>query len=200
MFAFLSVYVKLYGWALAGGVILSIYVHEMGHVAAMVRYGMQASAPMFVPGFGAFVRSSHAAATPREDAVIGLAGPIWGLGAALVCYGVYLATGAAIWAAIAHVGAMLNLLNLTPVWQLDGARAFSAMSRQQRWGVTAVLALGALFSGQKKLWLLVLLGAYNVYQGKTAPDGDRRTVVTFLALAAALTWLMSAAAVAGTPM
>jgi Zn-dependent protease len=200
MFAFLSVYVKLYGWALAGGIVLSIYGHEMGHVVAMVRYGMQASAPMFVPGFGAFVRSSHTAATPREDAVIGLAGPIWGFGAALVSYCVYLATGAGVWGAIAHVGAMLNLLNLSPVWQLDGARAFSAMSRPQRWTVTALLALGALVSGQRKLWLVVLVGAYAAYQTKDGTAGDRRTVATFLLLAAALTWLMAAASVAGAPL
>lgn len=40
---------------------LSIYVHEMGHVAALRRCGIAATAPMFVPGLGAFIRmrSSH---------------------------------------------------------------------------------------------------------------------------------------------
>lgn len=44
------------GWAFALGVVGSIYVHEMGHVAALTRHGFTATAPMFVPGFGAFVR------------------------------------------------------------------------------------------------------------------------------------------------
>jgi Zn-dependent protease len=30
------------------------------------------------------------------------------------------------------VGGWINLSNLLPVWQLDGGRAFNALSRQQR--------------------------------------------------------------------
>lgn len=200
MFAFLAVYIQAYGWWLAVGVVLSIYVHEMGHVAAMVRYGMHASAPMFLPGFGAFVRSSHVAATPREDAVIGLAGPIWGLGAALAAFVVFRTTGGGLWGAIAHVGAVLNLLNLMPVWQLDGARAFRAMSRRQRWGVVALCAIGALVSGERKVWALVLVGAYSAYSSGDAKKGDTRTVIVYLAVAAALTCVTLAAAVPGTPL
>lgn len=50
MAASLSVYWALYGWALAFGLVLSIYIHEMGHVIAIRQYGFRASAPMFVPG------------------------------------------------------------------------------------------------------------------------------------------------------
>src|SRR5216683_661033 len=37
------------------GFILGIYVHEMGHIWALRQFGLRASAPMFIPGFGAFV-------------------------------------------------------------------------------------------------------------------------------------------------
>src|ERR1700689_2677115 len=50
MFAFFGVYWTLYGWAFALGLVLSIYVHEMGHVSALRRYGIPATAPMFIPG------------------------------------------------------------------------------------------------------------------------------------------------------
>ena len=56
MLASLGVYWTLYGWPLALGLVLSIYVHEMGHVAMIRRYGSAASAPMFIPGFGAFIQ------------------------------------------------------------------------------------------------------------------------------------------------
>ena len=42
-----------WGMWFAAGLVLSIYVHEMGHVAALRRFGLSASAPMFIPGFGA---------------------------------------------------------------------------------------------------------------------------------------------------
>ena len=61
---------------------------------------------------------------PRQDARVGLAGPIWGLGAAIVCAIVPVVTGQPIWAALARFGAWINLFNLMPIWQLDGGRAF----------------------------------------------------------------------------
>lgn len=53
---------------------------------------------------------------------MGLAGPLWGLAAAIAAALAYLATDAPIWAAIARFGAWINLFNLLPVWQLDGSR------------------------------------------------------------------------------
>ena len=87
----LGVYWTAWGWQFALGIILSIYVHEMGHVFALHRYGFKAAAPMFVPGVGALVRLQQPVTNTREDADIGLAGPIYGLGAALFAG----ATGAA---------------------------------------------------------------------------------------------------------
>ena len=121
MFLAMGVYWTAYGWKFALGLVVSIYVHEMGHVAALHRYGFRASAPMFIPGLGAIVRLQQHPVNPLENARIGLAGPIWGFAAALVSLVVYVVTGSAIWLAIARVGAWINLFNLTPFWQLDGA-------------------------------------------------------------------------------
>ena len=52
---------------------------------------------------------------------------MWGLGAAVTAWLVYLLTGGAIWLAIAELTGFLNLFNLMPVWQLDGARGFHAL-------------------------------------------------------------------------
>jgi hypothetical protein len=82
----LSLYWTVWGWQFALGFVLSIYVHEMGHVVALRRMGIPASSPMFIPFVGAFVRLRHAPRTAHEDAVVGLAGPIYGLGAAVGCY------------------------------------------------------------------------------------------------------------------
>ena len=48
--AFFAVYWTMWGWPFALGLVLSIYIHEMGHVDALRRYGFKATAPMFIPG------------------------------------------------------------------------------------------------------------------------------------------------------
>ncbi|HWZ58498.1 MAG TPA: site-2 protease family protein [Gemmatimonadaceae bacterium] len=83
MLLFLGVYWSLWGWQFALGFVVCIYIHEMGHVAALGRYGIAASPPMFIPGLGALVRLKQSPANVHEDARVGLAGPIWGLAAAL---------------------------------------------------------------------------------------------------------------------
>ena len=120
----MGVYWTAWGWRFALGLVLSIYIHEMGHVAALQRYGIKATAPMFIPGFGAMVRLNQYPANPAEDARVGLAGPLWGLGAAVFAYAVFLATAIPFWAAIARTGALINLFNLLPIWQLDGGRGY----------------------------------------------------------------------------
>src|SRR2546421_555756 len=82
MFAFFGVYWSIYGWPLALGLVLSIYIHEMGHVAMLRRLGIAAGAPLFIPGVGALVMLKQHVSDPVTDARIGLAGPGGGLGAA----------------------------------------------------------------------------------------------------------------------
>lgn len=137
MFAFLGLYWRMWGWALAAGLVVSIYLHELGHVVALRRYGVPVSAPMFVPGFGAFVRHGILP-TARIGSRVALAGPAAGLLAALVALLLHRITGNGVWAAIAHLGAIINLGNLIPVWQLDGARAVTPLGGWER-GVYAVV-------------------------------------------------------------
>ena len=124
------------------GLVVSIYVHEMGHVAALRRYGFRATAPMFIPGVGALIRLQQRPVNPVENARIGLAGPLWGLGAALAALEAYLATDWPAWLAIARFGAWLNLFNLIPFWQLDGGRGFSSLDEHRLLPSTAVAAIG----------------------------------------------------------
>jgi Zn-dependent protease len=159
-----------YGFGLAAGVMLSIYVHEMGHVSALRFFGLPAGAPVFIPGFGALIRLRMSPPSERIDARIGLAGPVWGLGAAVVAYGVYLASGVHLWAAVARVGAVINLFNLTPVWQLDGGRAFNSFSRRQR--IWAAGALVLAFAATRNHWLFLPLGGAAWQLFRPAPDRD----------------------------
>jgi Zn-dependent protease len=144
---------------------------------------------MFVPGLGAFVRMDQYPQNPREDARVGLAGPIWGLGAALVAYGIHLATGAPIWAAITRTAAFLNLFNLLPVWQLDGGRGYRALSRSQR-GMLAGLIFAMWVTTHEGMLVLLLLVAVGRLFGSGAPaEGDTPAFSQFAVLIVALSAL-----------
>ena len=188
MFAFFGVYWSVYGWPLALGLVVSIYIHEMGHVSMLRRLGIAAGAPLFIPGVGALVMLKQHVDDPVTDAKIGLAGPVWGLGAALAALGVYAATGAQIWFAIAHLTGFLNLFNLIPVWQLDGSRGFHALSRAERWIVVAAIGVMLWLTGQRLLFIVGGVAVWRAAQREVGP-GDRRVLATFLVLVVALSWI-----------
>jgi len=191
MFAFFGVYWSIYGWPLALGLVVAIYIHEMGHVTMLRQLGIEAGAPMFIPGVGALVMLKQRVSDPLTDAKIGLAGPVWGLGAALVAAGVYAMTHAKVWLAIAQLTAFLNLFNLTPVWQLDGSRGIHALARGERWTLVAVIAVALLVTEQRLLLIVGGVAIWRALQQETGP-GDSRVLATFVVLVAALSWLARA--------
>jgi Zn-dependent protease len=189
MFLSLGVYWTAFGWKFALGLVASIYVHEMGHIAALRRFGFRATAPMFIPGLGAIIRLQQHPVNPVENARIGLAGPLWGLGAALAALGVYLISGWPSWLAIAHVGAWINLFNLLPIWQLDGGRGFSSLSRSQRWLAVAAIAAAWFFTGEGLLLLLLVAGFFQALHAAIPLKSDRVGLIQYVVLVAALSAL-----------
>ena len=189
-----GVYWTAWGMWFAAGLVVSIYVHEMGHVAALRRYGLPASAPMFIPGVGAFIRIGAATLARHEDARIGLAGPMWGLGAAVAALAAGQLGGGPMYAAIAHTGAWVNLFNLLPVWQLDGNRGFAALSSADRWIVVLIFAGAWAAAGDGLFILLVIAAAVRAVQSDAPDAPDRGVLMQFAFLVAALTAVFRAAA------
>jgi Zn-dependent protease len=170
------------GVAFGIGLVASIYVHEVGHVAALRRYGIAASAPMFVPGLGAFVRLKQYPTHAYEEARTGLAGPLWGLWAAVAAFllGKFAALPIAL--SVASLGATINLFNLIPVWQLDGARGLKALARGER----ALLGLaGMLIGALCAQWMPAIVGAFalmRAWPNEAPQTGDRTILVQFVGL------------------
>ncbi len=190
MLASFGVYWSFWGWKFALGFVLCIYVHEMGHIERIRRYGIPASAPMFIPGFGALIslRSSHL--TPREDNRIGLAGPLWGMAATFFCFALYAFTRNPLYGALSYTSALINIFNLLPFWTLDGARGLHSMSRNQRWMLVAAFAF-AWFVSREGLFLII--AAFTVWKcfEKDLPSvEDWPGFSEFLAIVAGLTFLL----------
>ena len=186
LFLAFGVYWTAWGMWFALGIVLSIYVHEMGHVFALRRFGIAATAPMFVPGLGALIRLRGQRLSPRENARIGLAGPMWGLAAALAALAGSALGGGPMWKAIAHVGAWINLFNLLPVWQLDGNRGLAALARDGRLAVAAAFGAGWMIAGDGLFFLLIAVAGGRAFSSDAPEANDRGALTEFIFLILAL--------------
>lgn len=83
---------------------------------------------MFVPFVGAFVMMERNPLDAYEEAVVALAGPVAGLGAAAAVTLAGIQTDSQLMFALADFGYMINLFNLLPIGSLDGGRVTSALS------------------------------------------------------------------------
>ena len=100
------------------------------------------------------------------------------------------AAGWPVWLAIASVGAWINIFNLLPVWQLDGGRAWNALSRRERAWASAALWLLAILAGDGLFFIIAIAGSLRAFSGRAPEQGDRGALVWYVGVAAALTLIM----------
>src|SRR6185312_1285064 len=82
-----AAYSLWFGWTFAVGFVVLLFVHEMGHVLQLRREGLKASAPMFIPFFGAVVAAKSLGENALAEARVGLAGPVLGTLGSAACLG-----------------------------------------------------------------------------------------------------------------
>lgn len=142
---FLWVDWQLFGMWFGTGLTVLILIHELGHYIDVKRRGLPAEMPVFLPGFGAYVRWNALGVSKETRAAVSLAGPLAGWLGAAVCMVIWWKTGQNVWAALARASAVLNVLNLVPVWVLDGSQAMPALAKSERiFLLIASLAVWAL--------------------------------------------------------
>ena len=180
--AFVGIYWALYGWWFAVGFFASIFIHEMGHYITVRRYGYSANAPVFVPLFGAYVKWQGAGIQTPTLARISLAGPLYGLFSGIAAFLIYQWTGNAVWLAVAHAAAFINLFNLIPISIFDGGSAFYAVGRQERIAV-AVVAMAMFFFLTEFMFLFIGLGAaYRAWRGDYPGETSQSVAYYFIGL------------------
>ncbi len=183
---FLGVYWTLFGPWFGVGFAVQIMIHELGHVFAVRRRGLKADLPVFLPGFGAYVRWQGFDIPNAVRAEIALAGPFFGLLGALGCQGIFAYTKMPVFAALAHAGAWLNLINLVPVWVLDGGQAAHALSKVQR-GLLLIASAVFFALTEQGVFLFVAAGMlYRLFTRDDPPEPSTRTMVFYIGLLFAL--------------
>jgi Zn-dependent protease len=146
----LSLVVSFGGYALFYGpwfalvLVVMILIHEMGHVVEIRRQGMHATAPIFIPFMGAAIFQRSHPTDALKQAQIGIAGPIAGTIGATAALAIFGSTHNEIFLLAAWIGFYINLFNLVPIWQLDGAWILGPVSPWFQVGALAVVGLGAI--------------------------------------------------------
>lgn len=130
LFAFLGFYWAFWGKRFGIGFAVVILIHEMGHYVDIKRRGLPVEMPVFLPGFGAWngVRWVFQTSPAHSSASRGRS-PDLSLRPCAASFGTRRAIP---WAALARAGAWLNVLNLIPLWVLDGGQAMSALGKLER--------------------------------------------------------------------
>jgi Zn-dependent protease len=192
---FVAVYWGLFGLRFGVGFAILILVHEMGHFIEIKRRGLPAEMPVFLPGLGAYVRWTALGVSARTRSLISLAGPMAGLIGAAVCTLLWMKSGESFWIGLASLSAMLNVLNLIPVWVLDGGQAIAALDKNERFMLAAVAVILAAYFGQP-LFLLVAAGAgYRAFTKDLPSVPSHATTAYYSAILAGLGYVIALAPV-----
>src|SRR5579871_2617426 len=157
-------YSAIWGAPFALGFVALLFVHEMGHVIALRREGIRATAPMFIPFMGAVVGARSLGDNALAEARVGLAGPVLGSLAAGAVAAAGVAAGSDFLQALGYTGMLINLFNLLPVVPLDGGRAMAAMAPWM-WlvGLAALVALDVA-APNPVLLLITIFAVYELWR------------------------------------
>lgn len=211
-----AIYSRLFGWGFAVGLVALLFIHEMGHAVVMKLKGIPVGGMIFIPMLGAAVFMKRMPSNARDEAEVGIAGPVAGALASLVCLLIAHFLGDStgvpgIWAPLAYFGCFLNLFNLIPIVPFDGGRVLAAIDRRiwilGFFGLIAI-QIWEWLTGSSSIWLLffIVIAATDFWTrrriGKSpagqayyvVPVGERIMIgLAYFALAAALVMGMTLA-------
>ena len=150
-------------FAVVVGFVVITLIHEIGHAVAIRAKGLRAGYMVFIPFIGGAVTLKDQPRTAYDDAQIGLAGPIFGTAASLICLQIWKWQGDWRWLFIAAMGFVINLLNLIPLGMLDGGRISAAITKWM-WILGGGVVIWKVIDQPNPLIILIaILAAFQVY-------------------------------------
>ena len=171
------VYSYIFGWQFAVGLVALLFIHEMGHALVMKLKGIPVGGMIFIPLLGAAVFMRQMPKNAKDEAEVGIAGPIAGAIVFSVCLFLALQTPEirSVWAPLAYFGFFMNLFNLIPVVPFDGGRVLAAIDR--RLWILGFLGLVAFqiwswLQGNFSLWLLffIIIAGTQFWSRRSLPN------------------------------
>ncbi|HEY1752124.1 MAG TPA: site-2 protease family protein [Caulobacteraceae bacterium] len=155
------------GWLGALALVGGVFVHEFGHLMVINWAGAGPSRIRIIPFFGGAATMTRAPDSEFKGVLIALAGPAFGLIAALPFFVAAALTGQRWWIAGAFYVGALNLINLAPAAPLDGANALGpALARihplLERGALLAIALAGLAWALQRGSVMFALVIAFGV--------------------------------------
>ncbi|PWB51478.1 MAG: peptidase [Anaerolineales bacterium] len=147
---------------------VSVFLHELGHSLVALGYKLPVkSITLYI--FGGISEITSSPASPLQEFVVAVAGPLTSLLLAAFFYVIQvLFQGIApVYASakyLAYINALLGVFNLIPGFPLDGGRVFRAIV----WAVTRNLRRAteiAGYLGQAIAFIFILLGVWLLFRG-----------------------------------
>lgn len=163
MFLTIISYSVVYGWKFGVGIVVLIFIHEMGHWLCAKYLKIKVSAPVFIPFLGAIIDMKENPRDAVTEAKMAYCGPLLGGIGVIATYWLYLATGEKIFMAFTGVGALINLFNLIPVGSLDGGRIVKAISPKLWYIGIPIMLYFAFVTTNPIAILIVLIGLGEAY-------------------------------------
>jgi Zn-dependent protease len=158
-----GLYALLFTWEMGISLMIFLYIHEKGHLWAMDRLGMKHKGMFFIPSLGAAAILESPMQSAKQEAYIAIMGPLWGIVFSLAAALVYIYTHDPLFAAIGAFTAFINLVNLFPIYPLDGGRILKAIAytadAQTSFAIIVSVSLVAAAVGSTFGMLLIMLMA-----------------------------------------
>jgi Zn-dependent protease len=164
MLVSIAAYAWIWGLPFAVGLVVLIFVHELGHVIELRRQGVPASAPLFIPFLGAVIGMRQLPDDAWTEARVALAGPILGSIGAAAFWIAGEATASELVVGLAFVGFFLNLFNLVPIVPLDGGRAVAALHPAVWFAGLVVMVALLVVSPNPILIVIVVVGGIELWR------------------------------------
>ncbi|MBE3594030.1 MAG: site-2 protease family protein [Candidatus Carbobacillus altaicus] len=164
-------YTLIWPWQFAVGLVLMLFIHEMGHIVAARKLGLPVTLPAFIPFLGALIMMKERPQDAQGEAFVALGGPLLGSLGAAAALGLGILLKQPFLFLIAWVGFFLNLINLLPIHPLDGGRIVTAISRWL-WVVGLIGGLIAIIYLRSIVFFIIwLLFVWELYKAYVKKDG-----------------------------
>lgn len=198
--ASVAVYSVMFTFEFALALVAVLVFHEYGHVRAMKKFGIPTKGFYLIPFFGG-VALGDKARTQWEELYISMMGPVFGLMMTAVFYIIFLITGSHFCGLVTATSALLNLINLFPVYPLDGGRVVKALvfSRRNQLALVLLLTVSAVclyatwVFGFYFLMFFIVVGVVDLIAAWSVPISEDITPLKTYGIWFSLAWYLGVA-------
>jgi Zn-dependent protease len=126
----------LFSWSFVPALMIALFIHELGHLAAMKLSGYKDCQMVFMPPFGALAIGENENPKPWQMLFIFFMGPLPGILLVMLAFGGIPSITAFLFAQsffseLFFVILFINIFNLLPISPLDGGRIFELLFLQR---------------------------------------------------------------------